>query len=128
MKKKHKIIIIVSIVLFLLILIIASINITSDNSDNNTEIENHLETDNPVFEGEITNIRTDEIELTVTDGKNTGFTQGEPLILMIENLDTKLYSELSVGDNIFVEFDGIVMNSYPGRIGSIFNISVIDDY
>lgn len=143
MKKKY-VIPILALVIFVLIIALAfyqnvvsnskdDISSANNNSSNSgakslTDKQTETEMHNMIFEGKICDIREDEIELRVTDGKNTGFPVGEPLILMTQGIDSELYSWLSVGDNICVEFDGIVMNSYPGRIGSIYNINTTEDF
>ncbi len=137
MKKKLIVVSIAIIILLIsLIFIIDCFDKTGDNGkissdpdlQSSTEINSNTESENLIFEGKIVDIRTDEIEITVTDGKSTGFTKGEPLILMTENLETGIYSSLKVNDYISVEFNGIVMNSFPGRIGSISEIKLIDDF
>lgn len=134
MKKKHIIAIIISIILIALIVVLAFCSKDKNNSNTENSQENIKSSSNNnsqtvpaslIFEGKITEIRDNEIELKVTDGKTTGFTSGEPIILMTENLKSDLYITLKLNDTILVEFDGIIMNSYPGRIGTIYNISLI---
>ena len=97
------------------------------NVDKNIIVSND-NTDSLSFKATITEIRESEIAITVSESGDSGFPIGEPLILITEALDTHLYSSLTVGDNILVEFNGIVMNSFPGKIGTIYNITLIEDF
>ena len=97
------------------------------NVDKNIIVSND-NTDSLSFKATITEIRESEIAITVSESGDSGFTIGEPLILITEALDTHLYSSLTVGDNILVEFNGIVMNSFPGKIATIYNIILIEDF
>ncbi len=135
MKKNHIIIIAITVCLLALIIFFAHYfdnnsadnNISSDSKSDSTS-QNDNQTENLIFEAKITDIRSNEIEVVITNGKSTGFSKGEPLILMTENLESSLYSKLTLNDIICVEFNGIVMNSFPGRIGSIFNITLLEDF
>ena len=129
MKRNH--IIIVSLILVVVLIILAICFHDKNNSNNDKKSDNtkpSIDTSSQIvegsliFEAQITEILDNEIEISVTNGNTSGFSTGETLILVTEHLKPDLYSNLKINDNISVEFDGIVMNSFPGRIGSIYNI------
>lgn len=140
MRVKYKSILFAGIIFLVAIIAFVFINESLGTKENNSSqkeptvnYKNITETNTQnkpkglIFEAVITNIRQNEIEISVTGSGDSGFYIGETLILITESLDESLYSSLELNDNISVEFDGIVMNSYPGKIGSIYNIIVIDN-
>lgn len=125
--------------IYTLVAALLSLSILTACSNNNTETkketmketgsETFLESDsqnegkNEVhkFEANITEINENKLTVSLNDNYDEG-NSGETLIVIIP---TDNNYNIKVGDNIEVEYDGIMMSSYPGQIVSS-NITVLD--
>ena len=94
-----------------------------------TPIESNMESDSEnegedevyKFEANITEINENKLTVSLNNNGNEG-NSGDPLIVIIP---TENNYDLKVGDNIEVEYDGIMMTSYPGQVFAS-NITVLD--
>ncbi len=125
--------------IYTLVAALLSLSILTACSNNNTETkketmkktgsETFLESDsqnegkNEVhkFEANITEINENKLTVSLNDNYDEG-NSGETLIVIIP---TDNNYNIKVGDNIEVEYDGIMMSSYPGQIVAS-NITVLD--
>ena len=74
------------------------------------------------FEANITEINENKLTVSLNNDYSLGLA-GETLIVIVDNENNY---DLNVGDNIEVEYDGIIMTSYPGQLFAS-KITVLDD-
>ena len=83
---------------------------------NNTRFE-AIDTTSPYFCGRVIETNSKGFLVEVTDGGNGSFALGERV-----QVNTELYGEFEVGDNLRIAFDGKVAMSYPPQVTSVQSI------
>ena len=83
---------------------------------NNTRFE-AIDTNSPYFCGRVIETNSKGFLVEVTDGGNGSFAIGEKV-----QVNTELYGDYNVGDNLRIVFDGKVAMSYPPQVTSVQSI------
>lgn len=79
------------------------------------------------FNAAILELNDGSIEIECTEEFKSGISAGEKFSISTDVSAVSGTPEFAVGDNIRVVFDGIVMESYPLQIGTVFAIYLLDE-
>ena len=108
--------------LSLALVLICVLGLIACNSDKDISIDG----DGTFFVAKVLEIREKTILVKVTHKGNSGMSVGNQAILSNEKIAGVIAdNSSSVTDNyIRVEFDGVIMESYPLQLGEIFKIDI----
>lgn len=79
------------------------------------------------FNATILEVRDGAVELECTDKLTSGISVGERFTISTDTASSGGAPELAVGDAVRVVFDGLIMESYPIQLGTIFAIYLLDE-
>ena len=79
------------------------------------------------FHATVLAVNEGSAELECTDKLTSGISVGERFTISTDTASSDGAPELAVGDAVRVVFDGLIMESYPIQLGTIFAIYLLDE-
>ena len=79
------------------------------------------------FNATVLAVNEGSAELECTDKLTSGISAGERFTISTDTASSGGAPELAVGDAVRVVFDGLIMESYPIQLGTIFAIYLLDE-
>lgn len=79
------------------------------------------------FNATVLAVNEGSAELECTDKLTSGISVGERFTISTDTASSGGAQELAVGDAVRVVFDGLIMESYPIQLGTIFAIYLLDE-